>query len=391
MKNVWSTYSLVPGLLIVLFAVGSVRAQGDVSPMRLRGYIKTMPALNLDKNFSDPGFSHMLHNRLNFRWDITRDLDLRVEGRNRLIYNELFADIPGVKDIFGHDDGLVDMSWVWLSGDRWIGHSEIDRLYLNWRADSWRVRAGRQRINWGITLVSNPNDLFNTYSFFDFDYTERPGSDAIRVQHYLNGLSSIELAVSPARNNRDMVAAIKYAHNWRGYDIQAISGYFRDRLALGGGWAGNIGGAGFKGEATWFYDLEEHEGVDRGNMVAAVGLDYMFPRGTFAILEFLYNGGYKRKPGEIFLITEPLQPDNIMFSEYAITLSADRSFSPVISGGIAVMALLDIEAAFLMPRFGYSVMTNLDMEFVAQVFTGGDNTIFEEAGSAWFVSLQYSF
>ncbi len=391
MKNVLSTYSLVPGLLIVLFAVGSARAQGDLSPFRLRGYVKAMPGVQLDNDFSDPAGNGWLHNRLNFRWDISGSTDLMIEGRNRVLYNKMYAEFPDIKDIIGQDDGLVDMSWVWLSGDRWIGHSEIDRLYLSWRADSWRVRAGRQRINWGITLVSNPNDLFNTYSFFDFDYTERPGSDAIRVQHYLNGLSSIELAVSPARNNRDMVAAIKYAHNWQGYDIQAISGYFRDRLALGGGWAGNIGGAGFKGEATWFYDLEKQDDVDRGNMVAAIGLDYMFPKGTFTILEFLYNGGYGRYPDRAVLITEPLQPDNIMFSEYAITLSADRSFSPVISGGIAVMALPDIEAAFLMPRFGYSVMTDLDMEFVAQVFAGGKETIFEEAGSAWFVSLQYSF
>ncbi|TVR43606.1 MAG: hypothetical protein EA394_00975 [Bacteroidia bacterium] len=391
MKNVWSTYSLVPGLLIVLFAVGSLRAQGDVSPMRLRGYIKTMPALNLDRDFGDPGFSNMLHNRLNFRWDIGTDLDFRVEGRNRLMYNKLFADFPDVKEIFGHDDGLVDMSWVWLSGDRWIGHSEIDRLYISWRTDSWRIRAGRQRVNWGINLVSNPNDLFNTYSFFDFDYAERPGADAVRVQYYLSSLSNIEVAVSPARNNRDMVAAARVAHNLRGYDIQWLTGYYRDRLAMGGGWAGHIGGAGFKGELTWFYDLEKSPDRSRDNLVAAAGLDYMFPRGTFAILEVLYNGGYGRTPGETFLVTEPLRPDNIMFSEYAITVSADRAFSPVISGGLAIMALPDVDAAFLMPRLAYSLLTDVDMEFVAQIFAGGKSTIFEQAGSAYFVSLQYSF
>ncbi len=368
------------------------RGFGDNNlPIRLRGYVKAMPGLQLDKDFSDPGFNSLLHNRLNFRWDITPDLDLRVEGRNRLIYNDMFDKVPHVKDIFDQDEGLVDMSWVWLSDGNWIGHSELDRLYVNWRAENWRVRAGRQRINWGINLVSNPNDLFNVYSFFDFDYVERPGTDAIRVQHFLGGLSSVEVAVSPARNNEEMVAAAKYGLNFRGYDIQALGGYYRNRMAFGAGWAGNLREAGLKGEATWFYDLEETPGIQRGNLVAAIGLDYMFANGTFGVVEFLYNGGHERDPGQVFLITEPLRPDNIMFSKYALTLSADHSFSPIFSGSMAVMGLPDIEAAFFMPGFKYSVATNLDLEFISQIFVGGSGTIFEQAGSAYFLSLQYSF
>jgi hypothetical protein len=104
-----------------------------------------------------------------------------------------------------------------------------------------------------------------------------------------------------------------------------LAGYYRHRLALGGGWAGSIGGAGFKGEATWFHDIEEEAGTDRGNIVASTGLDYMFANGTFGVVEFLYNGGYNRRPGEVFMITEPLRPDNIMFSKYAVTLSAQRA------------------------------------------------------------------
>ena len=379
-------------VLFLLFATAITNpASGSELPISMRGYVRAMPGINLDKDFSDPSFYSIMHNRLNFRWDIASGLNLRLEGRNRLIYNEAFQDFPFIKDFFEQDDGLIDMSWAWLSEGGWIGHSEIDRLHLDWSLESWRIRVGRQRINWGINLVSNPNDLFNTYSFFDFDYPERPGADALRVQHFLGGLSSIEIAVSPARKGRESVAAAKYVYNWRGYDVQAVGGYYIDRLALGGGWAGHIGGAGFKGEATWFYDLEETKGIDRGNIVAAAGLDYMFQRGTFAVLEFLYNGGHERINQEAFSITEPLRPDNIMFSNYAITLSADRAFSPVFSCGLAVMALPDIDAAFVMPNMNYSVLTNLDMEVLAQLFMGGKNTIFEEAGYAFFASLKYSF
>ena len=377
--------------LIFLFDLRAGTGVGSIESPTLRGYVRNMPALRLDKDFSDPSFTNLLHNRLNIRWNISSNFHLVAEGRNRLFYNTMFRDYPQFSDMLGHDGGLMDLSWVWLSDGSWIGHSMADRLYADWRADKWHIRVGRQRINWGINLVSNPNDLFNTYSFFDFDYPERPGSDALRIQYFPGDLSRIQLAVSPAKDTRNMVAAAMLGSNWEGVDVQAVAGYYRHRLAMGGGWAGSIGGAGFKGEATWFYDLEEKTGVDRGNIVASTGLDYMFANGTFGVVEFLYNGGYDRSPGEVFMITEPLRPDNIMFSKYAVTMSAQRSLSPILQSGLAVMALPDIEAAFLMPSINYSVKRDLDFELIGQIFLGGSGTIFAEAGAGFFVSLQYSF
>ncbi|MFP4468880.1 MAG: hypothetical protein ACLFN2_07925 [Bacteroidales bacterium] len=390
---------LITILILTTLTAQSLFAQpsGNDSPVRLRGYVKAMPGLQLDKDFSNPAFNGLIHNRLNFMWGISDAADLTIEGRNRLIYNEMYESFPGVEGFFAQDDGLLDMSWVWLSDDRWIGHTELDRIYMSWRTENWRVRAGRQRINWGINLVSNPNDLFNTYSFFDFDYEERPGADALRIQHYISHLSNIELAVNPAREAKDMVAAAKYVFNTRGFDIQSIAGYFKNRLAVGGGWAGHIRGAGFKGEATWFYDLEQQEitaqqeNVERANLVIAAGLDYMFSNGTFGVVEFLYNGGHERKPVEVTQITQPLRPDNIMFSKYAITISADHSFSPIFSGGLSAMVLPDTNAAFLMPQVNYSVAANLDFQFVGQLFFGGGDTIFAETGAGLFTSLNYSF
>jgi hypothetical protein len=385
---------LFSAAILMLATLAQAHAGGGdkrTEPPSLRGYVRNMPAMRLDKDFSDPSFTNLLNNRLNFRWNVSSSFHLVAEGRNRLFYNTMFKDFPQYSDILAQDGGLMDFSWVWLSDGAWIGHSMADRLYADWRGDNWQVRVGRQRINWGINLVSNPNDLFNTYSFFDFDYPERPGSDALRIQYFPGDLSRIQLAVSPARDSREMVAAAMYSTNRRGYDMQVLAGYYRHRLAVGGGWAGNIGGAGFKGEATWFHDMEEEEGTDKGNIVASTGLDYMFANGTFGVVEFLYNGGYNRRSGEVFMITEPLMPDNIMFSKYAVTLSAQRAFSPILQGRLAVMALPDIEAAFLMPGIDYSLTRDLDLEFVGQIFLGGSGTIFEEAGAGFFVALQYSF
>lgn len=390
MNNKYFLFIFLFSLISFLFSLFSFSVSA-ASPFSLKGYVREMPSVTVTRDFSEAQFSNMLHNRLNFRWNLASGLNFVAEGRNRMYYNSLFKDFPQFTNLMAQDDGLADLSWVWLSGGGWMGHSMIDRLYLDWQHGNWRIRAGRQRINWGINLVSNPNDLFNTYSFFDFDYPERPGADALRVQYFGGDLSRMELAYSPAKHARQSVAAMLYGFNMNNYDIQAIAGYYRHRAALGIGWAGHIGGAGFKGEGTWFYHLEDLHGRKRGNLVGAIGADYMFAGGTFLIAEALYNGGYQPLDGNIFMITRPLRPDNIMFSEFAITLSVNHAISPVVKGGLSLMGLPDIKALFVSPNLSYSLATNLDLEFVAQVFAGGNATIFEQAGSSWFVSLQFSF
>ena len=80
--------------------------------------------------------------------------------------------------------------------DSVVFNTTIDRVFLEYNKNDWEVRVGRQRINWGINLAWNPNDVFNAYSFFDFDYEERPGSDAIRIRKYTGIASSVELAAN---------------------------------------------------------------------------------------------------------------------------------------------------------------------------------------------------
>lgn len=389
MKNFYFKIALV---LCLAFATNSIAQDNPkTNPLTLRGYVKGMPGIQFNNNFSEVDFSNVLHNRLNLRWDISEQLIFVAEGRNRFFYNELLKSFPTAKELFDADDGRVDMTWVWHHDGAWLGQTMLDRLYLDWSMDKWQVRVGRQRINWGITLVSNPNDLFNTYSFFDFDYPERPGADAIRIQHFLGDLSCIQLAFSPAKEFKESVGAMMLNFNRWNYDFQTLAGYYQNRLALGVGWAGHIKGAGLKGEATWFSDIDEVESRRRSNLVAAIGLDYIFSSGTFGLIEFLYNGGYGRVDEQVLLLTQPLRADNIMFSEYAITLSAQHPFSTIWSGSIAVMALPDIEAFFVSPSLKYSVIRNLDFELVGQVFIGSSNSIFGRGASALYASLMYSF
>lgn len=380
--------------ILLLLASGQLSAQylEGGATHQLSGYLREMGGVRLNNDFSDPQFDNLLHLRLNYRWNMNNRYSFVAEGRSRLFYNPMLSDYPFFGDMLDEDPGVMDLSRVWMNRGAWLGHSMVDRLYLDYTTEKWRFRVGRQRINWGVTMVSNPNDLFNSYSFFDLDYPERPGADAVRVQYHFGFASRIELGYAPARVARESTAALLYSLNHKGYDLQTVAGYYRNRLVLGMGWAGSIGGAGFKGEGSWFHDLEERPGVNRSNLVLSTGIDYMFGNGIFALFELLYNGGYGRAEEQLMMLTQPLRPDNIMFSKYAVTLSGDYTFTSLLQGGLSAMMLPDADAMIVMPRLTCSLLTDLDLEWMAQIVAGGEKgSLLAQAGSYWLLSLKYSY
>ena len=152
-------------------------------------------------------------------------------------------------EMIGSDHGLVDLSWNILNKQSFFLNTTIDRLWVDFNYGKFQARVGRQRINWGQTLVWNPNDIFNAYSFFDFDYVERPGSDAIRLQYYPDSSSAFELAVKADYENNITAAALYRFNKW-GYDIQFLAGYFNSEdIVAGAGWSGALGSVSFRGEA----------------------------------------------------------------------------------------------------------------------------------------------
>ena len=116
---------------------------------------------------------------------------------------------PDYEQMIDEEGGYFDLGTVLISADGWFLHSAIDRAWVDYTLGKLQVRAGRQRINWGVNLVWNPNDIFNTFSYFDFDYEERPGTDAVRVQYYTGTTSSAELVYKPGPNRtRSALAGI---------------------------------------------------------------------------------------------------------------------------------------------------------------------------------------
>ena len=332
---------------------------------------------------------YRLQNRLNIRMDVSESVRFHWQMRTRAFFGDLVRELPGYADGIDMDDGLVDMSWMVASRDKWLLHYIPDRLYFRYTADDWDVRIGRQRVNWGINTITNPNDIFNIYSFYDFDYRERPGSDAIRVQRYFGVSERIEFAASPARNFRNSIFAALYGFDWGDYDMQVIGGYYRNRLAAGGGWAGNIEGAGFKGELMYYADFEKDNGDRATNLVVAVSGDYMFESGLFVTTEFLFNadGGMD----QLTLIAEDFAPDNPSLSKYQVSTQLTYPVNPLLDLIFAAIYYPDEDAVFLSPGINWSVIENLDVQLIGQAFTGRSDSALSNAANLVTASVRYSY
>ena len=377
-------------LTLILWAT-TLHAQSD--NLRIGGYVQGMPVrigAELPEPLSPDAFwEYRLQNRLNLQWFMSSDLTFNWEMRTRFFAGDLVQDIPFYANAIDTDPGYVNLSWMIAENDTWLLHYIPDRLNFDWYTDDWRVTVGRQRINWGINTVSNPNDLFNIYSFYDFDYPERPGTDAVRIQHFIDWASRIEFAYSPARDARNSVAAAMYTFNRRGYDIQMITGYYRHRWAAGGGWAGSIRQAGFKGEVMTFMDFDNENSSRSVNVVAALSADYIFNNSLFLIAELLYNKNGGRE--QFLLLGEPLLADNPSYSRYQMTVQGSYPFSPILNGSLAGIYYPDEAAAFLSPSITRSIVQNLDLNILFQIFLGSDDSAFSNAGNVFAGSLKWHF
>lgn len=359
----------------------------------VRGYLKSMQTINFVEGADSIWTDNLIHNRLIFRWYASSNLELRMDLRNRIFYGDLVRIIPNYSDFIDGYNDYFDLSTSLIDSRSLVFHSMIDRLYLQWKKGKFEATVGRQRINWGINLAWNPNDIFNAYSFFDFDYEERPGSDAVRLQYFTGFASSIELAANLADNIDEWIAAGLWKFNRWNYDFQVLGGVAEGDVSLGGGWAGVIGEAGFKGEFTYFspfIDAEQRENV----FTASVAFDYSFKNSLYLYSSYLFNN--QAGGGDINLLdftqAERLSPKNLLPFKHSLLAQVTYPFHPLMSGGLAAMVFpAENGGIFLNPNFTYSISENWDLDLIGQLFytTGSDGQ--NAAANVIYWRLKWSF
>ena len=363
---------------------------GQSERFQVSGYLKNLQnwswAKDADLLLND-GF---LHNRLNFKWTPDSTITLDAAFRNRLFYGETPKYLPGYADLLDKDNGLWDGAFIVAKSKNLILSTQIDRFWFNWQRGSWDVRLGRQRINWGIATTWNPNDLFNAYNFLDFDYEERPGSDALRVRVRTDTLSSFEFAYSPGKTRESHIAAVRYQTNFRAYDLQMIAGRYHEQWTLGVGWAGNLGQAGFKGEAAVF----KSESVDSAATLSFTAqVDHLFPGEWYVSGGFLYTGAASNEtffPEKLAATT--LEPNLLMPVRWSALASVAKPITPILTGSLTTVWSPRRNLLILMPTLAYNIRENWDIDLTGQLFFWTpQNRPFDNYFDALFLRLRWSF
>ena len=359
----------------------------------LDGYVKYLHSTILPEVDSiDLITDNLIHNRLNFQWNLSKHWTFNTSMRNRLFWGELVRLNSELFASLADDPGFFDLSILWTNGDSYALHTIFDRLYITYEKGNLSIIAGRHRVNWGMTFIWNPNDIFNSYSFFDFDYEERPGSDAIEVNYYTSATSQFGLVYELSDSLKGSTLAGRYRWNAKTYDFQLLGGYQRQYLVLGGGWAGDIKGAGFRGEGTYFISNAELE--EENQFVASMDLDYAFPGGLILQTSYLFNstgsnsstGDYSAFYLDRFLTAQTLSPvmHNLFFQ-------GSYPVSPVVNLTLATMVNPSDGSWFIGPTVDWSMFENFDLLFTGQLFRGDPMTLFGDGGSFLYLRFKYSF
>jgi len=359
--------------------------------VQFHGYIKDMHWVSFTDRKGSLTTGNLVHNRINFRWNLSPEIHLRIEARNRLFYGEQVKMTPGYGSLIDADKGVVDLSYNIVDDTSVVLNTMLDRLLLNWSHKKWEITAGRQRINWGINLVWNPNDIFNTFNYFDFDYEERPGSDAVRIQYYSGGFSSFEVAYKFARTAEEQVGAVMYKTNFRQYDLQGFTGVCFQDVVLGTGWAGNIRNIGFKGEVAYFHPYKQMMDT-AGVLSASVSMDRSFRNNYFAMISYLYNSeGKGLFSGVQELTGAVLSAKRLMPFEHSFFGQLSKSFNPLINGSLALIFSPQNSTVILLPSVAISVGENWDLALIGQTFFYDQSNNYKSAGTAIYLRLRWSF
>jgi hypothetical protein len=324
---------------------------------------------------------YLLHNRLNFHWYPSDKITGTIQFRNQLMYGD-FLNLDEIEEGFVTENYYLPLTFQQRFGNAGLLSLSADRAWLQYTHNNLEVKLGRQRINWGQTFVWNPNDIFNAYNFFDFDYVERPGADALRTIYYPNYTSTIEIAAK-LDSAANVTAAGLYRFNTRGMDIQFLGGYYSQPTALksdkssdaditgGIGITGDFKGLSIRTEATYMHPTKESANQQE-LFLWSLGLDYSFSSELYLSGEFYYSSWVLRALGKgaFGIAGAPLTVKNLAFAKYNGFLQGSYPITPIFKITLSGMIFTDevLTGYFIGPYLDYSILDNLDLAIYFQFF-----------------------
>lgn len=291
------------------------------------GYVETNPQW-VHPLETDSYVFHGLQNRINARFPMVWNGWLEVSNRT-LIYTGPEKWIsPDVAKQMSEDSGWVDATWAWSSTKyHSLLYTTWDRLFWEWQMASSVIRVGRQRVNWGVSGVWNPNDWFHASDYLDFSYTEKKGVDALRWQ-------------------------------W------------------------------FPGEVSFYYEPQSY---DRGRLiqyVGTMGFDHMFSNSLYVNVSGLYNGYSLNSEGSLMTSPGGVSSQTLISKETALFWEWSYPLIPWVSVKWGALQSPQDLSFCMIPGLEVSYFENVDWTSYGMVCHGGDSDLYGGKGTVIILSLR---
>ena len=340
---------------------------------------------------------HAIHARLNTKWYASPEISAALEIRARGYAGGTVEHTPGFVGFIRNDHEFSHLDATLWDSPRSAGYAEVDRLWADWNGGHWQLTLGRQRVAMGTNLVWNPTDLFNPLSVLDFDYEEKPAFDGGRAQYYLGPLSKVELVVRPGKSSSTAATALAFTTNAWAYDFHVLVGHRGNLGVLGGSWAGDIAGGGFRGEVLvsqkpvevfpGIYDVTQTDGIME---TGALSGDYTFSNTLYFHAEALFNSIGVTRDAAMFApqarILGLLSP-----ARWSLFGEVSYDITPLVRGSVFALQNPTDGSRVFVPSVTWSVVTNLDLTGIALLFQGDAMSEFGGYGESAYLRLKWSF
>ena len=375
------------------------------SSLEVSGYIKYLSSITDYPGIEDTLYDQLVHTRINTDWYPSDYLRGKMDIRIRAFYGDSVEKNPEFRREIKDNYDFTNLDAVIWDKRKSLGYGQIDRLFLDYTRHDLQLTLGRQRIAWGTSLVWNVIDLFNPKSVLDFDYEEKPGADAIRLQYYTGAVSKVELSMRPGKESESSTVAGLFSMNISEYDFYLIAGTRNNRWVAGGAWAGSVMDGGFRGEILLSQSPDRDSSRNNSllpvsgesifsskRIVASFVLsgDYTFPNTFYIHTEVLYNSNGKRENAGLFY-GEAAYAGMLSPARWSVYQEFAYDMTPLTRATIFGIYNPDDHSSILVPMLSRSLSTDLDLLLIGFLTSGKENTEFGAYGESINLRLKFSF
>lgn len=343
---------------------------GDAERVAFSGYYKNL--LTRSETLvpvHEPYIADLNRLRLEARGPLLPQLLLDLQYDNEIVFGDYLETAQFQAQKNTKDPRYLDLDSTWTDHGDLYGRQRLYRASLTWSQGDTDVRIGRQRIALGTGRFFSPLDRLNPVAPTILEREERPGVDAVLVEHKTGPVSRVSAIYSPARN-RDSGALQWHGNNYA-VDWSLVGGRFRGEDMVGGDIATQIGDGGLRAELT-----TSRPDIAPAYQSAVLGLDYAFP-GTLKLSGEVYYNGAGATDKRLYDFSALLLERTLNLARHYAGFYAGYDVTPILKIDVSLVLNLDDGSRFFSPELTWSIRQDVDIAAGFQVYGGSTGSEYE--------------